>query len=233
MANLQREDGTSGLNGDDALRPHSLESCSLEQAFVSSAPTPARLAEILECWLRFGDHGWIRPQDSYFIESLYGHGDEFVWEILDLLDLQFPLAFANADEGVREPDQRLVSLMQSQWPTSFGYLERNSDGTLSGFCWENTYPELLQAAFYPLAPQHQSRTRVIFRGPVETGLASLPGTGLVQPTLAPETRRAPNLEPAGHGRIWYDSRATYICTYSDIYANYLTYAQWTGSWPSL
>jgi hypothetical protein len=106
-----------------------------------------------------------------------------------------------------------VRLIQRRWPTSFGHFEQHSDGPSSGFCWDNTYPELLRAAFYPLAAHDQPRKRVIFRGPPRTGLPHRPGTSFVQSTAVPGTTHTPNVERVAQGRIWYDFHVTYSDRY--------------------
>lgn len=203
MASLQREDGASG---NEVPRTHLFVTCSLNQAFVLSAPTPVRLSEILESWLQTGTipvpQGYhTRQQSGYAIQTSGSDGAQFLWGILD------PVLDAGvANGGVRPPDsyQELVASIRSQWPTSFGHVEKHPDGTPSGFRWDNTYPELLGAAYYPLAPQGQPKTSVIFRGPVKTRLPYRPDSKIAPSTTVPETPHTLNLELASHGRIWYD-----------------------------
>lgn len=78
--------------------------CSLDQAFVSSAPTPARLSEILECWLQASDQDYIQARYKWILLT-FGGGDDFLWEILDPA---LKKGFANSEERLADPFQRLV-----------------------------------------------------------------------------------------------------------------------------
>ncbi|KAK3291017.1 uncharacterized protein B0H64DRAFT_411153 [Chaetomium fimeti] len=196
----EAEYGATGPNGNDALSPEPPVTCNLDQALALSAPTPARLSDILQCWLQDKDTDYVPPPlDAYYFVEEYRFGQaygEYEWEILDPMFKQW--TFVN-NEGRRE---RLRGLVQQRWPTSFGHLEHHSDGTPSGFRWDNTYPELLLAAFYPPTPEGQPTRRVIFQGPTGTTPPRSPGTTFTQSTPAPETPRTLNVEPAAHGKIW-------------------------------
>ena len=193
MANPQLDEGGSGSNTNDVPQTHSLATCSLNQAFVLSAPTPARLSEILECWFQ-------TPGDEY----------DLFWGILDPL---LEEGFGDSEERHTHHYQRVLNLIRTRWPTSFGHFERDSDGTPSGFRWDDTYPELLRAVFYPLVPHDQPKRRIMLGGPAKTGRPYRPGTSFAESTTVPGTPHRFGLEPAAHGRIWYDFHGTYSNRY--------------------
>lgn len=116
----------------------------MKNVFIASAPTPKRLAQILEAILNRGQES--APFFKFVDDKGAAVDEPLSSEELDVWNPTWEI-FDNSSKGLPKP-AGVRERLREMWPSSFGDLNMSPDGMTPGFSWNRGIPGPLHTAVY-------------------------------------------------------------------------------------